>query len=150
MYEILGPRIDKLYMALNARGRAQRQGEDPDEAVDADGDPAKPWNRLVEALSYALVHWMANARWAVLEHREANRLRELVGEHKVVITVDCGEGKHDLCTGTGHKAYLIPQESREPDEPPFNCGCRCHHDGTGVPCVECNAAQLAQPGASGS
>lgn len=53
------------------------------------------------------------------------------------LTVDCGEGKHDLCAGTGHTAYLFPQESRGYAEPPFNCGCRCHHDGRGVPCKEC-------------
>lgn len=52
------------------------------------------------------------------------------------ITVDCGEGKHDLCIGTGHTAYLFPQESRKLDEPPFYCGCRCHHDGTGTPCKD--------------
>ena len=53
------------------------------------------------------------------------------------ITVDCGEGKHDLCVGKGRTAYLFPQESRGTDEPPFACGCRCHHDGTGVPCGAC-------------
>lgn len=58
------------------------------------------------------------------------------------VTVDCGEGKHDLCTGTGRTAYLIPQESRGFDEPPFNCGCPCHHDGgLGVPCKECTPPQ---------
>lgn len=53
------------------------------------------------------------------------------------VTVDCGEGKHDLCTGTGRQAYMFPQEDRWPPDPPFNCGCQCHHDGTGVPCKQC-------------
>lgn len=53
------------------------------------------------------------------------------------ITVDCGEGRHDLCSGQGHTAYLFPQESRDLDRPPFDCGCRCHHDGRGVPCKRC-------------
>jgi len=56
-------------------------------------------------------------------------------------TVDCGEGKHDLCLGTGRVSYLFPQENRDFDEPPFFCGCRCHHEGTvsgfrGVPCAD--------------
>jgi hypothetical protein len=55
------------------------------------------------------------------------------------VTVDCGEGKHTLCGGTGRIAYLFPQESRGYDEPPFACGCECHHGGQGVPCRECNA-----------
>jgi hypothetical protein len=55
----------------------------------------------------------------------------------MAITVACGEGKHGLCSGSGRTAYLIPQESRGFDEPPFACGCICHHDGTGVPCREC-------------
>ena len=50
-------------------------------------------------------------------------------------TVDCGEGRHGQCTGTGRTAYLVPQESRDLDEPAFHCGCRCHHDGQGVPCA---------------
>lgn len=52
----------------------------------------------------------------------------------MAITFDCGEGKHDLCTGRGRAAYMFPQESRYLHEPPFNCGCPCHHDGRGVPC----------------
>lgn len=52
-------------------------------------------------------------------------------------TVDCGEGKHDLCTGRGHTAYLFPQESRDHDEPPFYCGCKCHHvSDAKVPCQD--------------
>lgn len=53
------------------------------------------------------------------------------------LTVDCGEGKHDLCTGSGDQPYLVPQDAG----PRFACGCRCHHDGInglfGVPCEEC-------------
>lgn len=52
-------------------------------------------------------------------------------------TVDCGEGRHDLCVGYAHTAYLFPQESRPLDEAPFACACRCHHDGRGVPCTAC-------------
>lgn len=57
----------------------------------------------------------------------------------MAVTVDCGEGKHALCTGSGRTAYLFPQESRSHDEPPFDCGCRCHHDGRegSVPCAAC-------------
>lgn len=63
------------------------------------------------------------------------------------ITVDCGEGKHDLCTGTGRTAYLISQESRGYDEPPFYCGCHCHHDGSGTPCgdPECPTNREVNP-----
>jgi hypothetical protein len=53
------------------------------------------------------------------------------------VTVDCGEGKHDLCAGTGRTAYLFPQESRDLGQKPFACGCPCHHEGRGVPCPEC-------------
>lgn len=54
------------------------------------------------------------------------------------VTVDCGENKHDLCTGTGRTAYLIPQDSRSLDEPEFNCGCTCHHKPDAkVLCREC-------------
>lgn len=53
------------------------------------------------------------------------------------VTVDCGEGKHSLCSGQGRTAHLFPQESRSHDEPAFFCGCRCHHDGSGLPCREC-------------
>lgn len=55
-------------------------------------------------------------------------------------TIDCGEGKHDLCTGTGTRAWMFPQED-DPDG--FACGCACHHAGpngsppTGRPCEEC-------------
>lgn len=53
------------------------------------------------------------------------------------VTVDCGEGKHDLCSGRGRTAYLFPQESPEPDEPSFYCGCPCHHNETSsVPCMD--------------
>lgn len=61
------------------------------------------------------------------------------------VTVDCGEGKHDLCVGYGHTAYLFPQDSRDLDEPPFNCGCVCHHDGRGTPCPECLPIREAAP-----
>lgn len=61
----------------------------------------------------------------------------------MAVTVDCGEGKHALCTGRGRIAYLFPQESRGRDEPPFYCGCACHHDGDGVPCVVCRGAGLS-------
>ncbi len=61
-YELLlSDRIDKLYMALNVRAR---------------GEEAEPWNRLVDALASALVRWIANERWAVAEHRDADKLRE--------------------------------------------------------------------------
>lgn len=57
----------------------------------------------------------------------------------MAITVDCGEGKHKLCSGRGHTAYLFPQESIPLDKPAFHCGCWCHHDGTGVPCQFCES-----------
>lgn len=54
------------------------------------------------------------------------------------VTLDCGENKHDLCTGTGRQAYLVPQEDRWPPDPPFNCGCTCHHTRDAkVPCRQC-------------
>jgi hypothetical protein len=37
-------------------------------------------------------------------------------------TIDCGEGKHDLCIGWGTDSYLIPQRAGER----FDCGCSCH------------------------
>lgn len=53
-------------------------------------------------------------------------------------TVDCGEGRHDLCVGYAHTSYLFPQDSRPIDEEPFPCGCRCHHkEGARVPCKAC-------------
>jgi len=41
------------------------------------------------------------------------------------ITVDCGEGKHDLCCGFGSHHYLIPQLN---DGGNFTCACPCHAD----------------------
>lgn len=58
------------------------------------------------------------------------------------LTVDCGEGRHNACTGHGRTAYMFPQESRGRDEPPFARGCVCHHDGRGVPCQECLPAEV--------
>lgn len=55
----------------------------------------------------------------------------------MAVTVDCGEGKHQLCVGRGRTAYLFPQESKDAGEEPFYCGCGCHHDGT-EGCVPCS------------
>lgn len=60
------------------------------------------------------------------------------------ITIDCGEGKHKTCSGSGTQPYLIPQEAGDR----FYCGCSCHHsEGAGlrgeirgVACVECYPA----------
>lgn len=38
------------------------------------------------------------------------------------MTVDCGEGKHDLCIGWGDYSYLFPQLAGER----FECRCSCH------------------------
>jgi len=76
LYRVLEPKIGKLYMALNSRAR----GED----TDLDGDPVEPWNRLVELTCTAVVRWMAANKWAVLEHRNADKLRrELTNLHKL-------------------------------------------------------------------
>jgi hypothetical protein len=48
------------------------------------------------------------------------------------VTIDCGEGKHTVCSGSGTQPYLIPQEAG----PRFFCGCPCHHGGEGVPCSD--------------
>lgn len=37
-------------------------------------------------------------------------------------TIDCGEGKHDVCSGSGTQPYLIPQEAGKE----FSCECPCH------------------------
>jgi hypothetical protein len=68
VYDKLKPRIDKLYINLNARARGDE--------TDIEGDPIQPWNHLVGALTTALAHWMANARWAVEEHRNVEALRD--------------------------------------------------------------------------
>lgn len=39
------------------------------------------------------------------------------------LTIDCGEGKHDICRGRGKHHYLIPQEN---DGTEFICSCPCH------------------------
>lgn len=62
----------------------------------------------------------------------------------MAVTVDCGEGKHALCVGEGHTAYLIPQASRSYDEPPFPCRCRCH----GEAVARNETAALSDPSAS--
>ena len=42
----------------------------------------------------------------------------------MALTIDCGEGKHDVCSGTITGAsYLFPQTA---DEPPRPCRCDCH------------------------
>lgn len=38
------------------------------------------------------------------------------------MTVDCGEGKHELCIGWGTETYLFPQL----DGDRFECRCWCH------------------------
>jgi hypothetical protein len=79
-YDVLAdlrPRIQKLYMALNAQARG-------DEA-DVDGDPAQPWDRLLDLTAAALVRCIANGRWAVLEHRSADQLRALLVEHGIQV-----------------------------------------------------------------
>ncbi len=40
----------------------------------------------------------------------------------MALTIDCGEGKHDVCSGSGTDVYLFPQESGKR----FTCACRCH------------------------
>jgi hypothetical protein len=66
----LSPRIQKLYLTLNAEGRGDE--------VDLDGDAVDAmtkWNRLVELVTYTLVRLVAAERWAALEHRAADELR---------------------------------------------------------------------------
>jgi hypothetical protein len=67
----LAPRIDKLYMALNAEARG--------DAADFDGEPLEDgkakWNRLVGLAATTLTRWVAAERWAALEHRAAEDLR---------------------------------------------------------------------------
>ena len=38
------------------------------------------------------------------------------------VTIDCGEGKHDLCVGWAKQTYLFPQYDGER----FECDCPCH------------------------
>lgn len=38
------------------------------------------------------------------------------------VTIDCGEGRHAVCCGSGSDPYLIPQEAGEE----FPCRCPCH------------------------
>lgn len=75
LYDELDKRLRKLYMTLNAEGRG--------DAEDADGDRidgVTKWNRLVGLSVTAAAHWLANARWAVLEHRSADKLRSVLAE----------------------------------------------------------------------
>lgn len=46
------------------------------------------------------------------------------------VTVDCGEGKHSVCSGIGTHHYLIPQLN---DGEPFKCQCPCHTKFVGKP-----------------
>lgn len=39
------------------------------------------------------------------------------------VTIDCGEGRHDVCLGAGTQHYLIPQLN---DGERFDCSCGCH------------------------
>ena len=38
------------------------------------------------------------------------------------VTIDCGEGRHTACCGSGSDPYLIPQDAGEE----FPCRCQCH------------------------
>lgn len=67
----LRPRIDKIYMALNAEARGLSADVDGDSL---EGGKAK-WNRLVGLAVTALVRWVAAERWAAAEHRAADDLR---------------------------------------------------------------------------
>lgn len=39
------------------------------------------------------------------------------------VTIDCGEGKHEICRGRGRQHYLMPQYD---DGEEFECECPCH------------------------
>lgn len=73
-------RINKLYMALNAKARGDEN--------DLDGDPALPWNRLVGATAYAFAKAVVNARWAVNEHRRVEQLEAEVARLRAVVEGD--------------------------------------------------------------
>lgn len=67
----LAPRIDKLYMALNAEAR----GAETDLDGDSLEDGKTKWNRLVGLAATTLARLVAAERWAALEHRAADDLR---------------------------------------------------------------------------
>jgi hypothetical protein len=102
--EELRPRIDKLYMALNARAR----GDDRD----FEDDPAEPWNRLVELLVHVLVKLIANTRWAVEEHREADRLRDEVSVQQEALQIFMVEAARQLAAKNAEIANLRAEVER--------------------------------------
>jgi hypothetical protein len=43
--------------------------------------------------------------------------------HPLSLTIDCGEGRHQVCRGAGTQHYLVPQYD---DGTEFACACKCH------------------------
>lgn len=54
----------------------------------------------------------------------------------MALTIDCGEGRHDVCIGYAKQTYLIPQLDGEL----FRCACGCHRNG--MVCAHCDEAIL--------
>lgn len=67
----VSPRIDKLYMALNAEAR----GDEADFDGDSLEDGKTKWNRLVGLATTVVARWIAAERWAAIERRAADDLR---------------------------------------------------------------------------
>lgn len=78
-------RLRKLYMGLNGKHRWSHGTAlmrymflDPKDVppVDIEGDHIDQWDRLVSLAVWATTYAVAQGRWAVVEHRNADRLRD--------------------------------------------------------------------------
>lgn len=76
----LDGRLRKLYRTLNTEARGDTTTLEGEEI-----DPTTKWNNLVELSVTAAVHWLANAQWAVLEHRSAENMRGILREVAAVL-----------------------------------------------------------------
>lgn len=77
----LDGRLRKLYRTLNTEARGDTTTLEGEEI-----DATTKWNNLVELSVTAAVHWLANARWAVIEHRQADTMRTLLREAVEVLS----------------------------------------------------------------
>jgi len=68
IYDVIIPKIRKLYMTLNAKARGDKN--------DCEGDPVQEWNRLVDLAVTAVVRWVVANRWAVNEHQRVEQVEK--------------------------------------------------------------------------
>lgn len=113
LHEELDGRLRKLYMNLNAESRGDTENLDGEEIT-----PETKWNNLVELSVTAAVHWLANARWAVIEHRDADRLRAAIVEARAILGDAFGHADAPYTPAALSALAVLTDVDVEPPEKP--------------------------------